>query len=165
MRVWRNEILHALPLLAAFQSKDFTCKHRNSSFLIGCLKEWIWVFFISFLGLEWDWVRLVRRQLFGLLYQPRMVDDKCGAVCGMRIGKGNRSIRKTKPALVELCRPQNPHDLTLARTRGGAVGSRRLTAWAMVGPSGISNLLPYWPPHLWAGKSQRLPSYPGPCFT
>jgi hypothetical protein len=28
------------------------------------------------LGEEWDWVRLIRRPLFGLLYQPRMMDDE-----------------------------------------------------------------------------------------
>jgi hypothetical protein len=34
----------------------------------------------------------------GLLYQPRLIDDAgCGAVYGMRIGRGNRSTRR-KPA-------------------------------------------------------------------
>jgi hypothetical protein len=47
----------------------------------------------------------------GLLYQLRMIDDKCGAVGGMRIGKGNRSTwRKLAP--VPLCPPQIPHDQT-----------------------------------------------------
>jgi hypothetical protein len=32
--------------------------------------------------------------LFGLLYQPRMIDDECGAVRGMRIGRGKRSTRR-----------------------------------------------------------------------
>jgi hypothetical protein len=40
----------------------------------------------------------------GLLYQPQMIDDECGTVGGMRIGRGNRSIRK-KPAPVPLCPP------------------------------------------------------------
>jgi hypothetical protein len=35
---------------------------------------------------------------------------------------------------VPLCPPQIPHDLTRARTRAAAVGSRRLTAWAMARP-------------------------------
>jgi hypothetical protein len=31
----------------------------------------------------------------GLLYQPQMIDDgDCGAIGGMKIGKGNRSIGK-----------------------------------------------------------------------
>jgi hypothetical protein len=47
----------------------------------------------------------VRRPLTGLLYQPRMIDDDCGAVGGMRISGGNRSIRR-KPAPVPLCPPQ-----------------------------------------------------------
>jgi hypothetical protein len=53
--------------------------------------------------------------------------DECGAVGGMRIDRGNRSAR-IKPALVSLCPPQMPHDLTWARTRAAALGSRRLTA-------------------------------------
>jgi hypothetical protein len=57
-----------------------------------------------FLGVGWDWVHLVRRPLTGLLYQPRIIDDECGAVGGMRIGRGNRSTR-IKPAPVPLCPP------------------------------------------------------------
>jgi hypothetical protein len=44
----------------------------------------------------------------------------------MRIGRGNR-ITWRKPAPVPLCPPQIPHDLSRARTRAAAVGSRRLT--------------------------------------
>jgi hypothetical protein len=40
-----------------------------------------------------------------------------------------------KPATVPLCPPQIPHDLTRARIRATAVGSQRLTAWAMARPS------------------------------
>jgi hypothetical protein len=55
---------------------------------------------------------------------PDMIDDDdCGAVGGMRIGRGNRSTRR-KPAPVPLCPLQIPHDLTWARTRAAAVGSR-----------------------------------------
>jgi hypothetical protein len=79
----------------------------------------------------WDWVRLVRRPLTGILYQPRMIDDECRAVSGIRIGRRNRNTRR-KPAQVSLCSPQIPHDLTWART--AAVGSQRLTAWAMARP-------------------------------
>jgi hypothetical protein len=38
----------------------------------------------------------------GLLCHPRMIDDECEAVGGMRIGRGNRSTRR-KPAPVPLC--------------------------------------------------------------
>jgi hypothetical protein len=71
----------------------------------------------------------------GLLYQPRMIDDDddYGTVGGMRIGRGNRSTRR-KPAPVPLCPPQILHDLTWDRTRAAAVGSQRLTAWAMARP-------------------------------
>jgi hypothetical protein len=43
----------------------------------------------------WDWVHLVRRPLFGLLYQSWMInDDECEAVCGISIGRGGRSTRE-----------------------------------------------------------------------
>jgi hypothetical protein len=51
--------------------------------------------------------------------------DEYGAVGRMRTDKGNRSTRR-KPAPVSLYPPQIPHDLTRARTRAAAVGSRRL---------------------------------------
>jgi hypothetical protein len=71
----------------------------------------------------------------GLFYQLRMIDDdECGAVGGMRIGRGNRTTRR-KPAPLPLCPPQIPHDLTCARTRAAAVRSRRLTSWAMARPN------------------------------
>jgi hypothetical protein len=92
--------------------------------------------FFKFLGIRWDWVHLVRRPLTGLLYQHRIIDDECGAVGGMRIGRGNRSTRR-KPAPVPLCPPQIPHYLTWTRTRAAAVGSRVLTAWAMARPSKV----------------------------
>jgi hypothetical protein len=56
-----------------------------------------------------------------------MIDDECGAVGGMRIGRGNRNIRRT-PAPVPLCPPQIPHELTWARTSAVAVGNQRITA-------------------------------------
>jgi hypothetical protein len=43
----------------------------------------------------------------GLLYQPQTIDDECGAVGGMRIGRRNRSTRR-KPAPVPLSPPQIP---------------------------------------------------------
>jgi hypothetical protein len=57
-------------------------------------------FFFYFL--EWGkTVCLERRPLFGPLNQPRIINDECGAVVGMRIGIGNRSIRR-KPIAVPL---------------------------------------------------------------
>jgi hypothetical protein len=71
---------------------------------------------------------LVRRPLIGLLYQPRMIDDgDCGAVGGMRIGRGNRSTGR-KPAPVPLCPPQIPHDLgSNPGRRGGKLATNRLS--------------------------------------
>jgi hypothetical protein len=75
----------------------------------------------------------------GLLYQPHMIyDGDCGAIDGMQIGRGNRSIRR-KPAPVPLCPPQILHDQTRARTRVAAVGNQRLTTWAMAWPCQLLN--------------------------
>jgi hypothetical protein len=54
-------------------------------------------------------------------------DDECGAVGGMRIGRGNPSTRK-KRAPVPLYPPRITLNLTCARTRAAALGRRRLTA-------------------------------------
>jgi hypothetical protein len=70
----------------------------------------------------------------GLLYKLQMVGEgDCGVIGGMRIGRGNRSTRR-KSAPAPLCPPQIPHDQTRDRTRAAAVGSQRLTAWAMARP-------------------------------
>jgi hypothetical protein len=54
-------------------------------------------------------------------------DRDCGAIGGMKIGRGNRSTQR-KPTPVPLYRAQILHDLTRARTKAAAMGSRRLTA-------------------------------------
>jgi hypothetical protein len=88
---------------------------------------------VIFLGVEWDWLHLIRRPLTGLLYQPWAIDE-CGAVSGIRISNENRNTWRL-PALTPICPPKMPHDLTWAQTRAAAVESRRLTAWAMARPS------------------------------
>jgi hypothetical protein len=41
---------------------------------------------------------LVTSATFGIFYQPRVMDnDERGAVCRMRIGKGNRNVRIKLP--------------------------------------------------------------------
>jgi hypothetical protein len=78
--------------------------------------------FFNFLG----WVKLSPLGTSANIWpivQPRMIDEECGVVGGMRIGRGNRSTRG-KPAPVPLC---PPHDLTWDQTWAAAVGSRRLT--------------------------------------
>jgi hypothetical protein len=47
--------------------------------------------------------------------------------------QGNRNTRR-KPAPAPFCPPQIQLDQTRARTRAAAVGSQRLTAWAMARP-------------------------------
>jgi hypothetical protein len=55
----------------------------------------------------------------GLLYQPHMIDDgDCGAIGGMKIGKGNRSTRR-KPAPAPLCPCGGPDPGSNPGGRGG----------------------------------------------
>jgi hypothetical protein len=60
-----------------------------------------------------SWVRLSplgSAATTGLLYPPQMIDDgDCGAIGGMKIGRGNRSTRR-KLVPVPLCPPQIPRD-------------------------------------------------------
>jgi hypothetical protein len=70
-----------------------------------------------------------------------MTDEgECGAIGGMKIGRGNRNTRR-KPAPGPLCPPQIPLEQTWARTRAAAVGSQRLTASAMERPPFSSYLM------------------------
>jgi hypothetical protein len=52
-------------------------------------------------------------------------EGDCGAIGGMKIGKGNRSTRR-KPTPAPLCPPQITLDQTRDPTRAAAVGSQRL---------------------------------------
>jgi hypothetical protein len=68
---------------------------------------------------------------------PSSDDDECGALDGMRIGRGNPSTRRI-PAAVPLCPKQIPLDLTWDRTRAAVVGRRRLIARNMARPNARS---------------------------
>jgi hypothetical protein len=86
----------------------------------------IYIFLIS-----WDGVRLsplgMSATIWPTVAAQMIDDDECGAVGGMRTGRGNRSTRR-KLATLPLFPPQMPHDLTWDRTQTAAVGSRRVTA-------------------------------------
>jgi hypothetical protein len=57
----------------------------------------------------------------GLLYQPQMIGEgDCGAIGGMKIGRGNQITRR-KPAPAPVCPPQIPLDQTRDRTPAAAV--------------------------------------------
>jgi hypothetical protein len=56
---------------------------------------------------------------------PGDYDD--GKFGGMKIGRGNRSIRR-KPAPASFCPPQIPLDQTQDQTWAATVGSQQLTA-------------------------------------
>jgi hypothetical protein len=61
----------------------------------------------------------------GLLYKLRIIDEgDCGAIVGMKIGRGNRSTRR-KPAPAPLCPPQIPHEPNPGRC-GGKPATNRL---------------------------------------
>jgi hypothetical protein len=66
-----------------------------------------------------------------VVHAPGDYDD--GEFGGMKIGRGNRSTRR-KRAPAPLCPPQTSLDQTRDRTRAAAMGSQRLTAWAMARP-------------------------------
>jgi hypothetical protein len=70
---------------------------------------------------------VVRRPLFGQLYQSQMIDDDECEDGRMRIGKVNRSTGR-KPAPLRLCPPQIPHDLGSNPGRhGGKSATNRLS--------------------------------------
>jgi hypothetical protein len=99
---WKQERFDAL-------SKTGGCMELFGVREIVAIRSWrsetviekITSFSFQFLVVGWDWVHLARRPLIGLLYQPRMIDDECGAVGEMKIGRGNWSSR-SKPAPVAL---------------------------------------------------------------
>jgi hypothetical protein len=48
----------------------------------------------------------------GQLYQPTMIDDDCGAICGMKFGGETEVLGENLPRAT--CPPQIPRDLTRA---------------------------------------------------
>jgi hypothetical protein len=132
-----QNLLSAKHLPCRKGSHQEICWHFKLNLIsINCLfnmyNYYYFIFLLFLVGL--DWVRLVLQPLFGLQYQPRMINDgDCGAIGGIKIDRGNRSTRR-KPTPVPLCPPQIPQDLTRPRTRAAAVESQRLTAWAMTRP-------------------------------
>jgi hypothetical protein len=80
---------------------------------------------IIFFLVGWDWVHLVMRPLFDLLYHPRMIDDECGAVGGMRIPKYSEKTCPSATLSTRNATLRDPGSNPVA-----AVGSRRLIASA-----------------------------------
>jgi hypothetical protein len=72
-------------------------------------------------------------------YQSRVI-DVYRAAGGMRIGRGKRSSWR-KPATIQLCPTQIPHDLAWDRTEAAAVGSRWLAVWAIARPRMLPSLM------------------------
>jgi hypothetical protein len=85
----------------------------------------------------WDWVHLVLRPLFGLLYQLQVIDhddDDCGEIGGMKIG-GEAEVLGEKTYSGATLSTTNPTRPDPARTRAAAVGSLRLTVPELYGPA------------------------------
>jgi hypothetical protein len=82
-----------------------------------------------------------------------MIDeDYCGAIGGMKIGRGNQSTQ-IKPALAPLRPPQIPHDQTQARTRGRR-GGKPATNRLSYGAANITVAL-----HTYSQLSHNLLTY------
>jgi hypothetical protein len=83
----------------------------------------------------------------GLLYKPQMINEgDCGAIGGMKIGRGKPKYSENTCPSATLS-TTNPTWQTRARTRAAAVGSQRLTAWAMARPMTRTNSIdqkPSW---------------------
>jgi hypothetical protein len=67
-------------------------------------RKWLLLFFYYW------WGGIGTAATSGLLYKPQMIyEGDCGAIGGIKIGRGNRSTRR-KPAPAPLFPPQIPHD-------------------------------------------------------
>jgi hypothetical protein len=89
-----------------------TCSLENwmklvlSSVYFEYIHDGLHFFFLSGVGLS----PLGTAATSGLLYKPQMIDEgDCGAISGIKTGRGNRSTRR-KSAPAPLCSPQIPHD-------------------------------------------------------
>jgi hypothetical protein len=103
---------------------------------------------VFFLLVSWGGLRLSPLGTSAAIWpidQPRMIDDECGAVDGMRIGRGNRSTRR-KPAPVSLCPPQisRPHMLITGSAWSILLGHRIFIRMYSQMAFSISSLFQGW---------------------
>jgi hypothetical protein len=108
-------------------------------------------------GVRLTWVHLVRRTLIGLLYQPQMMCVKQSVE--WELGGETEVLGENLPQW-HFVHHKTPHDLAWARTWASAVGSQRLTAWAMARPSAYVTLIFFLSP---ANVSCSRPDARGVC--
>jgi hypothetical protein len=119
-------ITNLICILVSRQQHSFLCVYFNtrlSFFLIRIVGGGVQMGPLGMSATEWPIL-------------PAPGDYYDGEFGRMKIGRGNRSTRRIPPP-APLCPPQIPLEQARARTRAAAVGSQRLTAWAMARPSSL----------------------------
>jgi hypothetical protein len=113
------------------QSTLNSCYMDIDCWVICCSFQSCSLFFLNSHSGRWSprWVHSARSPLNGLLYLPRVIMMMENLVEWKFAGE-TKVLGENLP----LCPPQIPLDQTRARTRVAAVGSQRLTAWAMERP-------------------------------
>jgi hypothetical protein len=109
----------------SFTELEYSLQRSQLKALIRSIIDIKLFFFLGWRGME----STITEATTDLLRQLRLMKDdgdECGAI-GAMIGKGKRCTRRKTFSTVTLS-TTNPHNLTWARTRAAAVGSRRLTA-------------------------------------
>jgi hypothetical protein len=119
------QVLVLFPYCGIYASVQF--KARNNQRLKWDVFKFIYIFYYS------QWGETESTWYCGHYWTivPAPDDGDCGAICGMKIDRGNRSTRR-KPDPTPLCPPHIPYDKNRARKGAAEEGSRRLTAWTMV---------------------------------
>jgi hypothetical protein len=139
VRIWKQTVVAYFRNMLHRLGKIM--KHLRTYVDIQMRCTWSGFFFFSFSGWgEAESIRYVGKYL-AYLYQPRMIDDECGVVGGMRIGGEIKLLWENLPQ----CHFVHHGSMTKAQTT-----KAHTTVWAFVRSPSTTN--PTWP---------DLGSYPG----